>query len=139
MYFFFKTLNTFSLTKTHFALWCTYFKKVVIFLHTLTQNCSLFFLKMWPNQLYLIQVSSGSHNLLKMLDVVISTMDGNNIRGREGRGWVRGGEQGGRGWGWRRARCGEYCQCWLCFRVFAFPSGRWQCLRCGETLPARPT
>jgi len=26
-----------------------------------------------------------------------------------------------------------------CFRVFAFPSGRWQCLRCGETLPARPT
>jgi len=35
---------------------------------------------------------------------------------------VRGGEQAGRGWGRGRARCGECCQGWLCFRVFPFPS-----------------
>jgi len=53
-------------------------------------------------------------------------MDGNNIRGREGRVCVRGGEQGR--WARRRARCGEYCQCWLCFRVFPFPSEMTVCV-----------
>jgi len=53
-------------------------------LHTTTQNCSHLFLMMWSNQLYIIQASSESQNWLKMF-----IMDGNNIRGREGRVCVK--------------------------------------------------
>jgi len=73
------------------------------------------------SQLYKIQVSQESQNLLKMLHwMLIPTMDGNNIRGEEQEQGVENVVKAGSG-----------------FRDFPFACR--DCLRCGETPPADPT